>query len=122
MDYKELQIEMERVKERRNSFWPQSIETSNAIMDFEKSLDENSIIWHWLSVARNTPQSIEESILDRLSVQPWESTDPDVKMVWSYIVRKENIPYLKQMVSVNGHNRTVTDMYKMALLIAEKSA
>jgi hypothetical protein len=71
-------------------------------------IDTNTFndLWINLSKAQHAIRK-GESILERISVLPWESKDPDVKNAWNAIIRPENIFLLEHRLSqpLNDHAR-----------------
>lgn len=67
-------------------------------------------LWKELSDAINTPQA-GESILSRLAVPAWESTDEHVVRAWGALTRPENLKALVEWgtVDLNPRAREYTD-------------
>jgi hypothetical protein len=80
----------------------------------DKDIREFNDLWIKLSKAQHAIRN-GESILEKLSVPPWESNDPDVKSAWAAIIMPENIALLEYRLNqtLNAHSK---DYAEKALL------
>ena len=110
------------VKARRAISHPAYGEARVRIDEFEDQFEDHDLLWCWLEMILHNPKDPNESLIERLCISPWESTDEEVVMIWTYLTDPEQIPHLEQRANrsgINPHTRRTTET---ALSIARKRA
>ncbi len=109
----EIVTMINEVKKRRLLRFPLALENQKILEEFENEYPKDDLPWYWLSLIISNPKNPNESVIDRMMVPVWESNDPEIKLLWSFITRNDNIDNLIRRCksgNLNGHAKKVTEM------------
>lgn len=109
---------VELIRKRRNHRFAYNAEHQKRVAKFEQEYPAYDLPWYWLSLAINTPADESESLLERMGTNPWESTDPEVSMIWRYLSSRENLANLEKRQANGNLNGTAGKWLNCAMATA----
>lgn len=110
------------VKARLSINHPTYDEARARLDEFEKQFEDHDLLWYWFEMVLHNPKDQNESVIERLGIPPWESTDEEVVVMWNCLTEPKQIPHLEQRANRSGINPHARRTTETALAFARKRA